>query len=98
MFDLIDPFWGYAAAFGAAAAGAAAVAYFVPQLRGAMLAAIAVGAAVLTIYRKGQKAQKEIEAKKKAKVIEKVQKEYKKIDERNTDWDYASDRLKKGTF
>lgn len=98
MFDWIDPLYGWLGLGTISVAGLFVIAYFVPPLRNAAIAAAGVIMAAAAVYAKGNRDRAKLEQKRKDEAVRKVKVKYDEIDKRKDTPDSVDKRLRDGNF
>lgn len=98
MFDWIDPLYGWLGLGGLSVAGLLAIAWFVPPLRNAAVAAAGVIMAAAAVYAKGNRDRAKLEQKRKDEAVRKVREKYDAIENRKDTPDDVDKRLRDGGF
>ena len=95
---IFETLWGWWGVAGIAVVVCAAVAYFIPSLRLAMLAVVGVVLSSASIYTKGNRDRAKLEARRKEEAVKNARAKYDKIDQRKDTPETVARRLRDGSF
>lgn len=95
---MFNSLWGWVGVTGLIVAAAIVVAFFVPQLRGTMLAVAGAALAIGAAYAKGQRDRANLEHRRKERAVKQAREKYDAINRRPDTDRTVEDRLRDGGF